>query len=379
MDLNDETYDRLISQIFSAALDGSQWQGFLDTLAQASPGTRTQLHGHDFGRTEVQIGAFSGYDGSLVESWYEYYGLINIWAPGMLKLPVGVATAAEAVAGEEEVNRSEFYNDWVRPQEDIRSGACVIIDKSPNRFFALGGNMRAVDAEDHRDDFVDLLQRLTPHLQAAMSISRRIGALEIENSVLAQAGGARGAAVLVLDAARSVVYANAAAQVHLAEGAPLRCDRRGRVSLSDRAADRRLGMALGQLLTRGDGQGTAVFRLPGAGPALICRTARLDLPELALHSALLFTRALDAPCLLVTLARDFSASQAHRALIANHALTTAEADIAVGVTEGHGLAELAEARGTSLHTVRNQLKAVLSKTGLHGQRDLVRLVIHLGS
>ena len=379
MDLNDETYDRLISQIFSAALDGSQWQGFLDTLAQASPGTRTQLHGHDFGRTEVQIGAFSGYDGSLVESWYEYYGLINVWAPGMLKLPVGVATAAEAVAGEEEVNRSEFYNDWVRPQEDIRSGACVIIDKSPNRFFALGGNMRAVDAEDHRDDFVDLLQRLTPHLQAALAITRRIGALAVENSVLAQAGAGPGGAVLVLDAARSVVYANAAGQAQLADGTHLRCDMRGRAAFADPVADRRLAIALGQLNQPGTGAGAAVFRLSGPGPSMTCRTARLDLPDLATHPALLLTRALDAPCLLLTLARDFSASQAHRALIANHALTTAEADIAVGVTEGHGLAELAEARGTSLHTVRNQLKAVLSKTGQHSQRDLVRLVIHLGS
>ena len=379
MNSNDDTYDRLVSQIFSAALDGSQWQNFLDSLAGMFGDTKTQLHGHDFHHAEVQIGAFSGYDESLVDSWYQHYGLINVWAPGMLRLPVGVATAAEAVATEDDLWGSEFYNDWVRPQEDIRSGACLIIEKSRNRFFALGGNMRAVDSEQHRDTFVSLLQRLTPHLQAAMAISRRIGALEVENSVLAQAGAGPGGAVLVLDAARSVVYANAAGQAQLADGRYLRCDTRGRAGLADPAADRRLAIALGQLNQPGSGAGAAVFRLPGPRPAMTCRTARLDLPDLVTHPALLLARALDSPCLLLTLARDFSASQAHRVLVADYALTPAEADIATGIASGDGLRDLAEARGTSLHTVRNQLKAVLSKTRQHSQRELVRFVLELAA
>ncbi len=379
MDLNDETYDRLISQIFSAALDGSQWQVFLDSLRRVSNGVQTHVFGHDLSKSDSVVVGHSGYGEEYLESWNAYFGARNVWAPGIFNSRVGQSLPIASFYPDEALVKTEFYNDWVLPQEDLRAGGGAVLVKSSTRFFAIGGNIRAKDAERLEAPFLELVQRLTPHLQAALAITRRIGALEVENNVLAQAGAGPGGAVLVLDAARSVVYANAVGQAQLADGTHLRCDMRGRAAFADPVADRRLAIALGQLNQPGTGAGAAVFRLSGPGPSMTCRTARLDLPDLATHPALLLTRALDAPCLLLTLARDFSASQAHRALIANHALTTAEADIAVGVTEGHGLAELAEARGTSLHTVRNQLKAVLSKTGQHSQRDLVRLVIHLGS
>jgi DNA-binding CsgD family transcriptional regulator len=49
--------------------------------------------------------------------------------------------------------------------------------------------------------------------------------------------------------------------------------------------------------------------------------------------------------------------------------------VALALAEGLTPAEIAEARGASLHTVRNQIKAALAKSGARRQSDLVALVV----
>lgn len=55
-------------------------------------------------------------------------------------------------------------------------------------------------------------------------------------------------------------------------------------------------------------------------------------------------------------------------------LTPAEARVARGIGEAETLDAIAEATGVSRETVRTQLKAVLSKTGLSRQQELVSLL-----
>jgi DNA-binding CsgD family transcriptional regulator len=58
-------------------------------------------------------------------------------------------------------------------------------------------------------------------------------------------------------------------------------------------------------------------------------------------------------------------------------LTEAETDLALAMAGGGALAEIAADRGVRLSTVRTQLLAVLEKTGLHRQSELVRLLTTL--
>jgi DNA-binding CsgD family transcriptional regulator len=60
-------------------------------------------------------------------------------------------------------------------------------------------------------------------------------------------------------------------------------------------------------------------------------------------------------------------------------LTPAEAAVMSMINAGYTLAEIADSRGTSVHTVRNQVKAALLKTGSRRQADLSRLVEALKS
>ncbi len=55
-------------------------------------------------------------------------------------------------------------------------------------------------------------------------------------------------------------------------------------------------------------------------------------------------------------------------------LTPAEARVARGISEAQTVEGLALSAGVSVETVRSQLKAVLSKTGLSRQQELINLL-----
>lgn len=63
--------------------------------------------------------------------------------------------------------------------------------------------------------------------------------------------------------------------------------------------------------------------------------------------------------------------------VALYDLTPAEAEVCGLIVQGLSLAEIAGARGTSPVTAKNQTAAVLAKTGVGRQADLIRLVIRV--
>lgn len=68
---------------------------------------------------------------------------------------------------------------------------------------------------------------------------------------------------------------------------------------------------------------------------------------------------------------------AERLLIDSFGLSGAEVAVVRGLLAGQSLRDMARETGKSEHTIRNQTKSVLAKTGAPGQVDLVRLVAFL--
>jgi len=84
-----------------------------------------------------------------------------------------------------------------------------------------------------------------------------------------------------------------------------------------------------------------------------------------------------APVIVIE-ALDFQWSdRAGQMLVTSFGLSRAEVEIVRNLMAGHTLRQIAAMTGRSEHTVRNQAKAVLAKTGAPGQVDLVRLVAFL--
>ncbi len=168
--------------------------------------------------------------------------------------------------------------------------------------------------------------------------------------------------VSVHDSAGRLVFANKALHGIAAQADGLELDPRAGPVPSDSVARRRLGMALAAACA-GAVVEVAVPRPSGAAPyALACR----PLPA-GIAGA------------MVTVA-DPARRRVPSVALLRHAfgLTPTEAELAGALITGLTVPECAAARQVSPNTVRAQIRALLTKTGVRRQVDLVALLSGLG-
>jgi DNA-binding CsgD family transcriptional regulator len=218
------------------------------------------------------------------------------------------------------------------------------------------------------------MEQLLPHLRRAFGILLDIPSTPPEISALQLAHAASDTPVFYLNDDARVVYLNPSAQelVNARDGIALTD---GVLSLSDDAADAELREALRRVI---GGQWTTQFRPgaevlahrpSGAQPLFLVATPIATSNPIATVSA-------PVRCVLFAFGEREDATLLQR-VQRLYGLTAAEAEIAIGVSLGKSLAELAEERGTQVTTVRTQLGKILKKTEARRQSNLVSMILRL--
>jgi len=145
-------------------------------------------------------------------------------------------------------------------------------------------------------------------------------------------------------------------------------DRLARIALTNVAADLMLADAIARLDSDRGNQPVASIPVP----------ARDDQPPVIVHLVPNRGAAQDvfsgATAILVAtpvIPRDVPTAEVVQGLFD---LTPAEARVAREIGRGKSIAEIVAASGVSDGTVRTQVKAILGKTGLHRQGDLIGLL-----
>ncbi len=123
--ISQSAIDTLVGQIYAAGYNRSKWQDVCDDLRRLSGDSQIVLHGHDLIQNRQMGFVSSGYDWSFVASYFSRYAAVNPWLPAMGAVPVGQVRRSEECISREELLRSEFYNDWLRPQDNITDGMGV--------------------------------------------------------------------------------------------------------------------------------------------------------------------------------------------------------------------------------------------------------------
>lgn len=365
-----DSLSRLTPLVLAAALDPCRWEDFLSELGSVAGGVRTHLFGHDFDSGAALGTTGAGYDPSAMETYDAYYFDKNAWAEGFLNADVGVPVCSEWMCRRERLESTEFYNDWIRPQEDIVGGGGVLLFKEERRMIALGGNIRRKDVERLEGPWMDLIADLIPFIRHAFEVNRALAGKEVERAGAAVARNAH-APVFLVAPDRRLIHANAQGEALLAAGECAGVDLLGRFDLVDRTASRLLAEAIARLTG-------AYPAAPVAFPAdiraeTVCRVAQLHASglDLPLGGTVL---GMPEPGVLVTLSSAATQDTVIAGLCRIHCLTRAEAQVATLLADGLTPAEIAAQRRVSVHTVRNQVKAALFKSGLRRQADLVREV-----
>jgi DNA-binding CsgD family transcriptional regulator len=370
-EMTEEHFDRLLQTIYRAALEPDLWWDFVNQLSGMMGDTMIVMQSHDI-VANASLGALSSpVDPELLTSYEAYYAAKNVWVPGIARMPVGKAGHPEDNLPQEEFLKSEFYNEWLKRVGGFTTGSGIVLHRDPERFLILSGNIRPEDTDALRTPLRELLDRLAPHITHAFELMRALPTRAAEAGYRL-AGDFSADPMFFLTASGSLANANPPGEALLRSATLIGVNARDGVFLRDPLANARLANALHAIRCADPASLKGSFDVRGGGARLRAIVAPFTVGAAA-HDAF---RVLlhDLPVAILVLK---SAPPAERRgeIAARFHLTRAELSLADAVARGTSPGTYAEEHGLSVHTVRNQLQSIYSKTDTHRQSELAALML----
>ena len=368
-ELSTKDYQSLSSAIFSAAVEPQRWSDVLAAMSAHVPSACIQIWAQNLRQDEPLISCTHGYDSHWLDLFARHYHAINLWAPALASSPAGEVLYAQEMCAEEVLLKSEFYADWVLPQGDLRAGGGAVLAQTGDAICLFGANIPNTMRDRDEDRWINLVRQIMPALRQGWAINQTLASGALERALLARSDKGD-PALLVLEQSGRITFRNKKADTMTLNGQDVRCDMRDMFHFCEPEFENRL-----QALLRNLGTGPHVgahFDLPGGQTV---RLARFD-PDILDGWDLGLYLGMRAPSLLVVISAPSDGEDARRILDAL-GLTRAEAEIGLALAQGASPSEIAENRGVSIHTIRNQIKSALSKTGSASRTQLVAQIVRL--
>lgn len=221
---------------------------------------------------------------------------------------------------------------------------------------------RTIDQPPFSQAEKNRLAELSKGLSGTAAIARALGASAAAGAL--EAFQISGTAVVLINRHGRIYEANEAARRLLVGETKIV---NGRVVANSREATAALDRAVHGLLNRGGGglYPPIAFGRKGRRP-LLAYPAKL--------SSTMGNALADCQAMVIFIDPDVHPHPSETSLQSAFRLTEAEARLAVHLTSGESLEEVAERLGIAKETSRSQLKSIFAKTGVHRQAELVALL-----
>lgn len=364
-----------VGRIYEAALEDDGWETAVSAVCDAMGAPFGNLSVIDTGAAHLNFYRGVNYDPDRIASYESHYLAINPFRRVLCAVSERVVDGFELVS-EPEYTRSEFYNDWAKPQQlhyqcgyvfNHRGEQVVLLNIARPRHYGSFG-----------EDDLDVLRAVAPHLKRALGLRGRVWGLSQERNALAGAMEALAFGVVLIDEDERPCHANAAARAALAAGEGL-VERGRRLGASVPAESEDLRRLIHEAVQAGLGAGGG----GGGGSVRLTRPSQVH-PLLVQVYPLRGAEGdgMPAPTAMARAVLVISdpggiAAPAAEVLRLAFGLTSAESRLVALLAKGFELREAAENLQISKETARNQLKAVFAKTDTHRQAELMRLVASL--
>ncbi|MCP3728381.1 helix-turn-helix transcriptional regulator [Paraburkholderia sp. CNPSo 3272] len=317
---------------------------------------------------------WDGIEPAYIDSYERYYNqldpivpLTSSWMPGTLFTDQMLVSATV-------LSRSEFYQDWVRPQ-GIGGIALANFMRDGDLVGLFGAPRASVRPYPQRS--LEMISALLPHLRHAIRTLRTLGDLSIRARDYANALNALTQKIFIVDENARVRHCNQTAELLLSTHSGLHIDHH--VLTTPTLSSTR---ALHRLIA----QATCTDRQQQRGGAMLidcvspgCTIRILVTPinsDATIESGLSFA---PRTALIVVAESENRHANAHQYLQSLFGLTHGEARVACEIGRGSTPKEVAQTLGVMPSTVRTHLHQIYSKMGVRRQSDLVRIVTQLGT
>ena len=207
----------LIDQIYAAALvpdTERAWQELLVGLERHLSGGRAIMALLDPIAHQIDFFHAPSYEPSAIRAYVEHYGAVNPWMEVGRRLPQGSWHSGEMLVDEKAIMKTEFYNDWLKPQDLHKGGGCTILKDGGGLMVLSFLKPRRMEAVTELE--VDLMRKLLPHLQRAAQLRRHFGLADLRTRWAAEALDRLSVGVALLEPPRRIVFMNLRCKRNLA-------------------------------------------------------------------------------------------------------------------------------------------------------------------
>jgi DNA-binding CsgD family transcriptional regulator len=368
----ERTADHLSELIDGLSFGASRWEDIVGAFGAAIPGSFALVHNTSFSYDSSSSMVAHNVADGFIESYVEHYAPLNPWAGYWTRARSGTVAASEAVAPSALYKKTEFYNDWLMPQNRLEAGAAIKISADIGQTIMLA-HYPLKFAEHYDVVAVRLLKHVRGNINRAVEFARAARTRE-EMGAGAAALVARGTAAFVVAEGGRLVTANEAAERLFRSGVPLTATN-GRITIGHPAADLTFKRTISDLC---HGLPTNTACIPVA-----TGTGRWRLSIAAVNpgtAASRFDSILPARRLVFVSVSEMTPNLTGldtNTLQSLFGLSRAEQALCVRLMAGDTLDDAADHLGVKKETVRTQLRVIFAKTGTSRQSELMLLLAKL--
>lgn len=355
-------YDTLVTTIHAAVLEPSKWEGLLKRIGEAVDACSGAFYLRDRSNgVPTQWHAF-GLEESVRRAYIERYIALDPWSAVVSRYPVGRWVAEHEHFDDRFVAGDEFFQRYMLPNGMRHIVGTRTFDDGVTD--GLIGFQRGIGAQAFGAAELELLSRLSPHLELACRLSTEFSRLRMQAAVARQALDRLVAPLWVVDADGRVLFANSAAEQGVLPGVSVR---NGKLVAETASVAARLAQRLQDATKRAAQSGALALDRPDGG--------RLTVLVAPLPADSPLVVDWQRPLALL-MAHDPNATEAQPldVLAALYGLSPAECRLAALLLEGATPSEAAARLSVQVSTVRTQLKSMFWKTGTHRQGELLKLL-----
>jgi DNA-binding CsgD family transcriptional regulator/PAS domain-containing protein len=374
MPVDDEKLNRLVQQIYDAALDDALWPALIHEIAQLIKASDSLLYSP---RLNDHCSPFTlsplEHVGQEVWSDYaSYYWQHDVWNREIAKQNLdatGIITHGDQLIERTAFRKTEFFNDLLMPKLGgagvvlgtvVYDGSCP--DHSPPLYLSFY-NTSFAEAFTRQDE--NLIRYLLPHLQRALrvrwKIAREQQVAQLHEAVLERLESA----VLVLDKTGLILFANQKAEQMLSQGGHPSVWN-GRLCSRDVDLNNAINQALSQAQV---GYGSTLRFNPSAA------TGSRVLTFSPISAKGREKLAMPIGIMVIMTEPEKPATRDLSVFAQLYQLSSAETRVLTQLLQQDSTKAIADALHINMATVRSHLRALFTKTHTKSQRELIKFCL----
>ncbi len=358
-------YDRVVGQIYDAALEPAQWDIALTSLINLFGPREWEVAMVLWERLDPPSGRFIGAAGvnDMARSGYlDYFAGRNEWSRLGHEIAVGRVVHSDDLIQREAFRETAFCRHYAQPW-----GLEVALIGSLDRHKADHMGIVCPGPPDtDPGDLREAVVRMVPHFQRAARISRRLGEADLRTAAAVHIMDASPYCVMALGPKLELLLANSKADRMLGRGDGFTVVN-GHVKADNPATARKLAAMAAGL----DPDRSITFTATGQrGQKFILQALTVS----AAQSERLAAQASGAALMIVGGQRLDIDDASVAVLQSGFDLTPAEARLAGFLLEGSGVRGYSQSRGVSLEAGKYLLKSIYAKTRMSNQTELIALL-----